>query len=121
MEGCLYNSLENYLHGRKQSVVLCGQSSSWLNANAGVPKGSVLGPLLFLIYINDLPENLVSVTKLLADDAFIFSTVYDKPKTSMDLNQDLSTIQKMSLSMENVQILPNKPPRLFFLAKQNLL
>ena len=89
--------MENYLHDRKQRVVLCGQSSSWLNVNSGVPQGSVLGPLLFLIYINDLPENLVSVAKLFADDTSIFSTVYDKIKTSMDLNQDLSTIEKWAL------------------------
>ena len=82
------------MHDRKQRVVLCGQSSSWLNVNSGVPQDSVLGPLLFLIYINDFPENLVSVAKLFAHDTSIFSTVYDKTKTSMDLNQDLSTIGK---------------------------
>ena len=48
VEGKLFNILENYLHNRKQRVVLNGQSSSWLNANAGVPQGSVLGLLLFL-------------------------------------------------------------------------
>ena len=94
VEGGLCNIMENYLHDRKQRVVLCGQSSSWLNVNSGVPQGSVLGPLLFLIYINDLPENLVSVAKLFADDTSIFSTVSDKIKTSMDINQDLSTIEK---------------------------
>ena len=93
-EGGLYNIMENYLHDRKQRVVLCGQSSSWINVNSGVPQGSVLGPLLFLIYINDLPENPFSVAKLFADDTSIFSTIYDKTKTSMDLNQDLSTIEK---------------------------
>ena len=65
-------------------------------------KALFLVPYFFLIYINDLPENLVSVAKLFADDTSIFSTVYDKTKTSMDLNQDLSTIEKMGLSMENV-------------------
>ena len=92
VEGDFYNILKNYLQNRKQKVVLNGQYSSWLDINAGVPQGSVLGPLLFLIYINDLPENLVSVSKLFADDTSIFSTVSEINKSSEDLNQDLSTV-----------------------------
>ena len=90
----LYNILENYLQNRMQRVVLNGKTSSWASVNSGVPQGSVLGPLLFLIYINDLPEDLVSVAKLFADDTSIFSTVLDINKSSENLNRDLENIRK---------------------------
>ena len=54
----LLETLTVFLKDRKQTVVLNGQKSSWANIEAGVPQGSILGLLLFLIYINDLPDNL---------------------------------------------------------------
>ena len=70
--GDLLDTLTNFLKERKQRVVLNGQYSTWTNVEAGVPQGSILGPLLFLIYINDLPENLVSNPKLFANDTSFF-------------------------------------------------
>ena len=55
--------MKNFLTNRKQSAVLNGQSSSWTNVKAGVPQGSIFGTLLFLIYIDDLPDGLSSNTK----------------------------------------------------------
>ena len=53
IDGNFLNVLQNYLTNRKQRVTICGQSSDWLRVNASVTQGSILGPLLFLIYIND--------------------------------------------------------------------
>ena len=63
ISGDLLNILTDFLSNRKQRVVLNGQVSTWTSINAGVPQGSILGPLLFLIYINDLSENLSSNVK----------------------------------------------------------
>ena len=70
IDGKLLKLLKSYLKDRKQRVLLNGQKSSWKNILAGVPQGSVLGPLLFLIYINDLPDGLTSLCKIFADDHF---------------------------------------------------
>ena len=88
-EGKLIMLLENYLKNKKQRVVLNGLSSSWKKILAGVPRKSVLGPLLFLTYINDLPHDISSICKMFADDTWLFSKV-KKPALS-DLNYYLET------------------------------
>ena len=70
----LLSLLTDFLRHRKQRVILNGQSSSWTSTNAGVPQGSILGPLLFLIYINNLSDNLRCNPKLFVDDTYLFST-----------------------------------------------
>ena len=68
ISGNLLNLLSNFLRNRKQRVVLNGQTFSWTDVNAGVSQGSILGPLLFLIYVNDLADGLSSNAKLFAND-----------------------------------------------------
>ena len=92
ISGKLLRLIKDFLSDRKQRVVLNGQCSSWMDVQAGVPQGSILGPLLFLIYINDLPDNLVSNPKLFADDTSLFSTVTDPNVTANQINNDLHNI-----------------------------
>ena len=85
----LLNILPDFLRNRKQRVTLNGQSSSWTNINAGVPQGSILGPLLFLIYINDLSNGLSYNAKLFAGDTSLFSVIHDTNTSTIELNEDL--------------------------------
>ena len=68
-----------------QRVILNGQTSSWRPVIVGVSQGSVLGPLLFPVYINDLPNELKSSVKLFADDTSLFTIVKDKNETANTL------------------------------------
>ena len=86
--------LENCRQNREQRVVLNGKTSEWRKINSGVPQGSVLGPLLFLIYINDLPDGLASICKIFADDTSLFSKVININESANDLNIDLEKISQ---------------------------
>ena len=94
IKGKLLSLLINYLNQRKQRVVINGQVSNWAPIRSGVPQGSVLGPLLFLIYINDLEKNLKCQVKFFADDTSLFSLVSDPVLTASRLNSDLDLISK---------------------------
>ena len=63
---------QNYLSNRKQRVVLNGSCSDYSSIETGVPQGSVLGPLLLLVYINDLERNIKYNVKFFADDTMLF-------------------------------------------------
>ena len=130
MSGSLLKLLHNYLNNRKQRVVLNGSSGVFSTIESGVPQGSVLGPLLFLIYVNDLEKNIKSNIKFLADDIMLFSIVKHPVISANDLNHDLKVIhewayqwkleynpdhskQATELLFSYIKSRPNHPP-LFF-------
>ena len=92
--GQLLSLICNFLADRKQRTVLNGKTSGWGEISAGVPQGSILGPLFFLVYINDLTDNLICNVKLFADDTSLFTIVRDPVSAAMDLNHDLNLIRQ---------------------------
>ena len=109
ISGKLLDILKDFLDNRTQRVILNGQYSSWAKVEAGVPQGSILGPLLFLIYINDLSDNLASNPKLFVDDTSLFSVVKNIDASNIDLNNDLKKIGewafqwKMSFNLDPIK------------------
>ena len=85
----MINILEDFLSDGKQRVVLNGQCSSWADIHACVPQEFILRPLLFLIYTNDLSNDIESNCKLFADDTSLFSVVHDIDASANDPNHAL--------------------------------
>ena len=86
----------NFLDGRTQDVVLDGQVSSESLVTSGVPQGTVLGPLLFLVYINDLPTRVSSTVRMFADDCLLYREVHSVQDTKR-LQDDLDSQQAWEL------------------------
>jgi hypothetical protein len=94
IKGRLLKWLQSYLEDRKQRVIINGAKSEWGSIKAGVPQGSVLGPLLFLIFINDLTYVIRHCKiRLFADDTCLYIEVDDPEQAADALNSDLANIQ----------------------------
>ena len=92
VEGKVHQLFTSYLAERKQVCVVDGIKSNVLEVKAGVPQGSRLGPLLFIIYINDITENLESDIQIFADDCSLLVSGKNQSDTSEILNRDLNKI-----------------------------
>ncbi len=113
INGNLLNWIINYLTSRRQKVFVSSSYSVEKHINAGVPQGSVLGPLLFLIYVNDIAESLVSITRLFADDSSLAVSNSDSAVIETTLNSDLRTVTNWSKQWL-VNFNPNKTEVVFF-------
>ena len=92
---CLVRWVKNYLQDQSQFVEINGEKSQWIPVKSGIPQGSVLGPLLFLIYINDLRDNVNSTAYMYADD----TKIYREIKSEYDhgiLQRDLENLKTWS-------------------------
>lgn len=91
--GYINQWIESFLHQRQQRVVCEGEMSSWTPVTSGVPQGSVVGPILFLVYINDLPAKLQSKVRLFADDTIIYMSVTNE-SDAVTLQKDLKLLEE---------------------------
>ena len=97
LKGRVWEWIQDFLVGRTQKVTVGDANSDWTNVVSGVPQGSVLGPILFVLYINDLPENVRSNVKMFADDTKLYRHVLGEDDKQL-LQEDLNALQKWSES-----------------------
>jgi hypothetical protein len=86
MQGTTNTWIHNFLSNRTHALLLEGEASDYIPVMSGVPQGSVLGPCLFLFYINDIPDGITSTVRLFAGDTLAYLTI--------KLNRDCTTLQK---------------------------
>ena len=119
--GNVHKWILNWLGNRKQRVVINGTASEWTPVTSGIPQGSVLGPTLFIIYVNDLPGAVTSNSKLFADDTKIYRSVSDGAGPEVlkkDLEAVISWLDKWqlpfsSLKCKSLHIGPRNPCHIY--------
>ena len=87
--------MSSFLNNRKQSVRINGSTSSWTSVTSGVPQGSILGPLMFLLFVNDIPQIISSNIMLFADDTKLWRLIKSIDDVNI-LQEDLAKIIEWS-------------------------
>ena len=93
IRGATRRWIAQFLQGRDQKVLLNGQHFTSAPVHSGVPQGTVLRPILLLVFINDLPDCVQSPVRLFADDCILYRTI-DSPRDAMQMQDDLNNLQK---------------------------
>ena len=119
IDGALLNWIENYLVNRTQKVFIGSSMSTLKQTTAGVPQGSVLGPLFFLVYVNDIVENLLSIIRLFADDTSLAFTSSSLADLEGILNHDLRIISSWARRWL-VDFNPSKTVAMLFTLEKNV-
>ena len=121
IRGIANDWFRSYLTARKQRVKLDGEKSNYLDITCGVPQGSILGPLLFLLYINDMNKAVKnSIIHHFADDTNLLCKEKDLKILRMKMNEDLKLIfewlcaNRLSLNVAKTEFIIFKPPRMKF-------
>jgi hypothetical protein len=93
IDGILVKWIESFLTGRKQRVLIGDNCSEWEDVTSSVPQGSVLGPLLFTIFINDLPDKIKNECRLYADDSKLIGVI-EREEDAIEIQKDIDSMQK---------------------------
>ncbi len=101
--------IREFLTNRKMKVGVIGEFSEWNRVMSGVPQGSVLGPILFVLYVNNIPEGVRSLIKLFADDTKVLGKVRneedrDMVQRDLDYIEEWSGIWQLGFNLENVNV-----------------
>ena len=95
IRGAVHAWISSFLSNRRQRVILRNGTSKWARVTSGVPQGSILGPVLFLLYVNDLPDTVTATAKMFADDTKVYRRIQTR-SDCQELQNDLNRLAAWS-------------------------